>query len=50
MKTASVHDILAKQEYWGQDISFLAEDVERYYDIMERDGMAAAYKAVLGES
>ena len=50
MKTASVHDILAKQEYWGQDISFLAENVERYYDIMERDGMAAAYKAVLGES
>ena len=49
MKTASVRDILAKQEYWGQDISFLAETVERYYNIMENDGMAAAYEAVLNE-
>ena len=49
MKTASVRDILAKQEYWGQDISFLAEDVERYYGIMENEGMAAAYEAVLNE-
>ena len=47
MKTASVRDILAKKEYWGTDLSFLAEMVERYYGIMERDGMAAAYEAVL---
>ncbi|MBP5411278.1 MAG: tagaturonate reductase, partial [Lachnospiraceae bacterium] len=49
MKTAPVREILAKKEYWGQDITFLAETVERYCDIMERDGMAAAYEAVLGE-
>ena len=50
MKNAPVHDILAKQEYWGQDLTFMAEEVERYYDIMENEGMAAAYEAVLGES
>ena len=49
MKTAPVRETLAKKEYWGQDITFLAETVERYCDIMERDGMAAAYEAVLGE-
>ena len=47
MKTATVGEILKKEEYWGQDISFLADAVEHYYDIMEQEGMAAAYREVL---
>ena len=49
MKTAPVREILAKQEYWGQDLSFMAEEVERNYKIMENEGMAAAFEAVLAE-
>ena len=30
MKTASLPDILARQEYWGQDLSFLIDEVEKY--------------------
>ena len=30
MKAASVEEILAKKEYWGQDISFLLPEVEKY--------------------
>ena len=30
MKTASVHDILAKEEYWGQDLTFLEEAVAKH--------------------
>lgn len=32
MKTASIKDILAKTEYWGQDLSFLLCEVEKYAD------------------
>ena len=47
MKTASVADILAKIEYWGQDLSFMKETVEKYYDMIQTEGMAKAYEAVL---
>ena len=47
MKTAAVRDILAKQEYWGQDLTFMAEKVEHYYKLMQEKGMAAAYEEVL---
>ena len=32
MKTASVKDILAKTEYWGADLSFMYDEVEKYFD------------------
>ena len=32
MKNASVAQILAREDYWGQDLSFLLEEVERYVD------------------
>ena len=47
MKTASVADILAKEEYWGQDLSFMKDTVEAYYNSIQNDGMAKAYEAVL---
>ena len=32
MKTASVADILAKTEYWGEDLSFMLAEVSKYVD------------------
>lgn len=47
MKEASVADILKKEQYWGCDLSFMKSEVERYYSIIENEGMKAAYKDVL---
>ena len=30
MKTASIADILAKTEYWGNDLSFMCREIEKY--------------------
>ena len=32
MKTAAVADILAKTEYWGEDLSFMLDEVSKYVD------------------
>ncbi|MBR6402010.1 MAG: tagaturonate reductase [Eubacterium sp.] len=48
MKVASVGDILKKEEYWGQDLSFMKEDIERYYDSIINKGMKQAIEEVLG--
>ena len=32
MKTASVKDVLAKTEYWGEDLSFMYDEVAKYVD------------------
>lgn len=47
MKTASVADVLKKEQYWGRDLSFLLADVEHYYDVMTTQGMEQAYAEVL---
>ncbi len=47
MKSASVSDILKKEQYWGRDLSFLLAEVERYYEIMTKEGMQKAYAEVL---
>ena len=47
MKTAGVDDILKKEAYWGQDLSFMKEEVEHYLSVMEEQGMKAAYEEVL---
>ena len=47
MKDASVADILKKEEYWGQDLSGLLPDVQKWYDQIEKDGMGKAYEEVL---
>ena len=49
MKTASVADILKKEEYWGQDLSDMGTDVEKWYGLIQEKGMAEAYDAVLAE-
>jgi len=47
MKTADVADILAKEEYWGQDLTDMLPDVQKWYEMIETDGMAKSYDAVL---
>lgn len=47
MKTAPVADILNKEEYWGQDLSDLLGDVQRWYDLIMEKGMSEAYHEVL---
>ena len=47
MKTASVADILAKEEYWGEDLTDMLPDVQKWYDCIETEGMSKAYDAIL---
>lgn len=47
MKDASVADILAREDYWGQNLGDLVPVVQEWYDRIQKDGMAKAYDAVL---
>lgn len=46
MKTASAEDILAKEEYWGEDLSFLLPSVKANLDAIEKEGIRAAMRKV----
>lgn len=47
MKTASAADILAKTEYWGEDLSFLLPSIEKYLDDIEKNGIRNAMVKVV---
>ena len=47
MKTAPVSDILKREDYWGEDLSALLPDVEKWYQIIQKEGMDKAYDAIL---
>ncbi len=47
MKDASVRDILLRKDYWEQDLTEMIPEVERYYDLITKEGMGKAYKEVL---
>lgn len=47
MKSASVGEILAKEEYWGENIGCLSEEVEKWYEAITDKGVAQAYREVL---
>ena len=44
MKTASVEDIMKREDYWHADLTEM-----KYYDVIEKDGMKAAYDLVLNK-
>ena len=48
MKTAPVAEILKREDYWGQDLSPLLKDTEKWYGLIEEAGMDKAYDAILG--
>lgn len=47
MKTASTADILAKTEYWGEDLSFLLPSIEAHLDAIEKEGIRKAMEKVV---
>ena len=49
MKTASVEDIMKREDYWHADLTEMIQMVQKYYDVIEKDGMKAAYDLVLNK-
>ena len=49
MKTASVEDIMKREDYWHADLTEMIPMVQKYYDVIEKDGMKAAYDLVLNK-
>lgn len=47
MKTASVEEIMKREDYWHNDLTEMIPLVKEYYDLIQEKGMAEAYKAVL---
>ena len=46
MKTASVSEILKKQEYWGEDLSFMEDEINKTLSLIDK-GMDEYYKEAL---
>ena len=46
MKAAAPAEILKREDYWGQDLSFMKDDIQKHFDIITKEGMSAAYKAL----
>ena len=42
-----MEDVLKKTEYWGRDLSDMGPEVQKWYDIIQSEGMEKAYNAVL---
>ena len=49
MKTASVEEIMKREDYWHADLTEMIPLVQKYYDVIEKDGMKAAYAMVIGK-
>lgn len=47
MKTATTEEILKKEAYWGCDLSFLRDEVELDLEVMDKEGMKAAFERVV---
>ena len=47
MKTASVEEIMKREDYWHEDLTEMIPMVKEYYELIQEKGMAQAYKAVL---
>lgn len=47
MKTASVAEIMKKEDYWHADLTEMIPMVESYYNAIQNDGMAKAYEMIL---
>lgn len=49
MKDASVEEILKHEAYWRHDLSDMSELVNTYYDLIQKEGMQAAYDKVMNK-
>lgn len=50
MKTASVEEIMKREDYWHADLTEMIPMVEKYDQIIEKGGMKAAYDAILSKA
>ena len=48
MKTASVEDIMKREDYWHADLCEMIPMVKEYYELIQSKGMAEAYGVILG--
>jgi len=49
MRAASVADILRKEEYWGQDLTDIHAEVQKWYDLIMEKGMSAVYDKIMSK-
>ena len=47
MKSASVADILKREDYWGEDLSDMYDIVNNWYEKIEKEGVATCYDELL---
>jgi tagaturonate reductase len=47
MKTAAPEEILKKESYWGRDLSFMQDEVEKYLTLIQEKGMKQALQEVI---
>lgn len=47
MRSASVDEILRKEEYWGRNLMFMKEAIEHHLNRINQSGMRAAFEEVL---
>lgn len=48
MKTASVEEIMKREDYWHADLREMIPMVKEYYELIQSKGMAEAYGVILG--
>ena len=48
MKTASVEEIMKREDYWHADLCEMIPMVKEYYELIQSKGMAEAYGVILG--
>ena len=46
MKTASVEEIMKRQDYWHADLTEMIPMVQEYYDLIQEKGMAEALSLI----
>ena len=47
MKSASVADILKREDYWGEDLSDMYDIVNNWYEKIEKEGVTTCYDELL---
>lgn len=50
MKTASVAQILKREDYWHADLSDMIALVQKYYDLITNSGMKQAYETIMKQN
>ena len=49
MKSASVEEIMKREDYWQADLTDMIPLVQEYYDLIQEKGMAEAYRVILNK-